>query len=227
MPVVREPSATLVVLKKLLVSLLCAGLFLTCTPYFPISRVKGKTFDCFLYVTHYPTNLTFYFSDDEFIEETTIFGKMFFIVVATTIARMKYYHAWLLSDAICNASGLGFNGYDAEGRPKWDLISNVDIINFEVNRCISQGKPFPLNAVHVAVWSQPQGQYRQLEQIHQSLVALHCLRADNQIPHCPNVLPVGHMARFLSWLLHNVPWWSVVHGGFPGCPTLDPPILFG
>ena len=47
---------------------------------------------------------------------------------------MKYYHAWLLADAICNASGLGFNGYTAEGKPKWDLISNVDIIKFEVSR---------------------------------------------------------------------------------------------
>ena len=61
---------------------------------------------------------------------------MLFIVVATTVARMKYYHAWMLSDAICNASGLGFNGYDPKGQPKWDLISNVDIINFEVKRFV-------------------------------------------------------------------------------------------
>ena len=45
---------------------------------------------------------------------------------------MKYYHAWLLADAICNASGLGFNGYTSSGKAKWDLISNVDIIKFEV-----------------------------------------------------------------------------------------------
>ena len=52
--------------------------------------------------------------------------------MATTIARMKYYHAWLLADAICNASGLGFNGFSERGDAKWDLISNVDILKFEV-----------------------------------------------------------------------------------------------
>jgi hypothetical protein len=58
---------------------------------------------------------------------------MMYLVVASTISRFKYYHAWLLADAICNASGLGFNGYDAKGRARWDLISNVDILKFEVS----------------------------------------------------------------------------------------------
>lgn len=38
----------------------------------------------------------------------------------------------LPADAVANASGLGFNGYDELGKPKWDLVSNVDIIEFEV-----------------------------------------------------------------------------------------------
>ncbi len=33
---------------------------------------------------------------------------------------------------VCNASGLGFNGYDENNEPKWDLLSNVDIFNIEV-----------------------------------------------------------------------------------------------
>lgn len=35
-------------------------------------------------------------------------------------------------EASCNASGMGFNGYSNDGHPKWDLMSNVDIIRFEV-----------------------------------------------------------------------------------------------
>ena len=72
------------------------------------------------------------FEDDDFVEDYSLFGKTLFILASTTIARMKYYHAWLLADAICNASGLGFNGYTSTGKAKWDLISNVDIIKFEV-----------------------------------------------------------------------------------------------
>lgn len=75
----------------------------------------------------------FYFAEPEFLEEFSLLSKMMYLVVATTIGRFKYYHAWLLADAICNASGLGFNGYDAKGRARWDLISNVDILRFEVS----------------------------------------------------------------------------------------------
>jgi hypothetical protein len=39
-----------------------------------------------------------------------------------------------IADAVANASGLGFNGYDELGKPKWDLVSNVDIIEFEVRK---------------------------------------------------------------------------------------------
>jgi hypothetical protein len=38
-----------------------------------------------------------------------------------------------MSDAICNESGLGFNGYDADGSPKWDLLTNIYVIPFEVS----------------------------------------------------------------------------------------------
>lgn len=54
-------------------------------------------------------------------------------MMATTVVRFKYYHAWLLADAICNNSGIGFNGYDDNGKSQWDLISNINVINFEVS----------------------------------------------------------------------------------------------
>ncbi|XP_028178809.1 lysophospholipid acyltransferase 1-like, partial [Ostrinia furnacalis] len=47
------------------------------------------------------------------------------------VVRCKYYHAWLLSEAICNNSGMGFNGYDNDGEPKWDKMSNIDVFGFE------------------------------------------------------------------------------------------------
>lgn len=53
-------------------------------------------------------------------------------MTSTTVTRFKYYHAWLLADAICNNSGLGFNGYDKDGNDKWDLISNINVVSFEV-----------------------------------------------------------------------------------------------
>ncbi|CAG2121854.1 unnamed protein product, partial [Medioppia subpectinata] len=47
------------------------------------------------------------------------------------MARFKYYHAWILGEVICNASGLGFAGFGHDGRPDWELMSNIDIFGFE------------------------------------------------------------------------------------------------
>ncbi|KAL4218134.1 Lysophospholipid acyltransferase 2 [Mactra antiquata] len=38
---------------------------------------------------------------------------------------------YFLGDAICNASGFGFNGYDKNGEPKWNLVTNVYIWGIE------------------------------------------------------------------------------------------------
>ncbi len=46
--------------------------------------------------------------------------------------RIKYYLAWVLADAVNNASGFGFNGYDKNGNAKWDLVTNVRILDLEV-----------------------------------------------------------------------------------------------
>lgn len=43
-----------------------------------------------------------------------------------------YYHAWILAEAVCNASGLGFSGFDENENAKWDLASNVKVLRVEV-----------------------------------------------------------------------------------------------
>ena len=43
-----------------------------------------------------------------------------------------FYFAWSLSDLVCNESGLGFNGYDSNGKPKWDLLTNFKIFDIDV-----------------------------------------------------------------------------------------------
>lgn len=40
----------------------------------------------------------------------------------------------MLAEAVNNASGLGFNGYDKFGNPKWDLSTNINIIQLEVEK---------------------------------------------------------------------------------------------
>lgn len=70
-------------------------------------------------------------TESEFLD-ASIFYKFWLLLMITNIIRFKYYHAWLLADAICNNSGLGFNGYDKDNNAKWDLISNINVVSFEV-----------------------------------------------------------------------------------------------
>ncbi|BES92546.1 MBOAT, membrane-bound O-acyltransferase family [Nesidiocoris tenuis] len=105
----KEPSPTLEVLKKVVISILCAILYTVVYPYFPITRLKSEEF--FL---------------------LSIPQQIMYMYVSTTTTRFKYYHAWTLAEAICNSSGLGFSGYGSNNEEKWDLCNNVDIKSFEL-----------------------------------------------------------------------------------------------
>ncbi|KHN80848.1 Membrane-bound O-acyltransferase domain-containing protein 2 [Toxocara canis] len=70
---------------------------------------------------------------------------LFFVVIF--LQRTQYYFAWILADAICNVSGLGFNGYDANGRARWDLVSNVDVIRVETRVNIANPGPATASAI--------------------------------------------------------------------------------
>lgn len=109
--IVIEPSPALAVVKKLVLSLLCAAMFVTLIPLHPIQRIK----------------------EDDFLDNTSALYKVWYLIVATMLVRFKYYHAWIFADAICNNSGMGFNGFNDKNEPQWDLISNVDVLEFETS----------------------------------------------------------------------------------------------
>ncbi|KAH8269611.1 hypothetical protein KR018_010510 [Drosophila ironensis] len=107
--VVLEPSPTKAVQRKVIGSLICAFIFMKFVKIYPVKDMK----------------------EEDFLENTSMAYKYWYAMMATTCIRFKYYHAWLLADAICNNSGLGFTGYDKDGQPKWDLISNINVLSFE------------------------------------------------------------------------------------------------
>lgn len=108
--VVLEPSPTKAVIRKVVGSLVCAFIFMKFVKIYPVKDMK----------------------EDDFMNNTSMVYKYWYAMMATTCIRFKYYHAWLLADAICNNSGLGFTGYDKDGNSKWDLISNINVLSFEV-----------------------------------------------------------------------------------------------
>ncbi|XP_072175406.1 lysophospholipid acyltransferase 2-like [Diadema setosum] len=107
--VYKEPSNKVALAGKLSFSVFCAVILLTLVPKYPIMR-----------------NV-----DDHHMETTTFWQKMIFVIVSVEVAKSKYFFGWVLADAMNNAGGLGFNGYDEDGKPKWDGVSNVIIWNFQ------------------------------------------------------------------------------------------------
>lgn len=69
--------------------------------------------------------------DDDFVRATPFYLQVVYLYLAMLALRPKYYFVWTLADAINNAAGFGFNGYDVDGSPRWDLISNLRILDIE------------------------------------------------------------------------------------------------
>lgn len=116
----EEPSPTRAVYKKIAIATACAFMFIKFLPLFPISRIK----------------------DDDFVENTSLSQKFLYLIVATSLVRFKYYFAWTLADAMCNNSGIGYNGVDEYENHKWDKFTNVDIFTFEVRKFPNKARSF-------------------------------------------------------------------------------------
>lgn len=104
-----EPGRWFAVGKKLAISVSCAFMHLTFNPMFDVMYLRTT----------------------DFTVRTPLYMRFGYVLVLTMLARLKYYVAWHLGEVLSNVSGLGFNGYDEKGRPKWDLLSNMDLWKFE------------------------------------------------------------------------------------------------
>ncbi|XP_013143611.1 PREDICTED: lysophospholipid acyltransferase 2 [Papilio polytes] len=109
-----EPSPRRAVLFKVVGSVAAAVLYLTLAQKYPLTVLEELTD---------PTS--------EVSRSWSAVYLLWYAYLSTLVVRCKYYHAWLLSEAICNNSGMGFNGYEADGTPKWDKMSNIDVFGFE------------------------------------------------------------------------------------------------
>ncbi|KAM3849366.1 lysophospholipid acyltransferase 2-like, partial [Diretmus argenteus] len=104
-----EPSPNMVVVRKLATCFFSLMVFLSVCKVCPVER-----------------NV-----DDDFIASTPFYARVVYLYLSMLTTRPKYYFVWTLADAINNAAGFGFNGYNIDGSPRWDLISNLRILDIE------------------------------------------------------------------------------------------------
>ncbi|XP_034031132.1 lysophospholipid acyltransferase 1 [Thalassophryne amazonica] len=104
-----EPSPLSAVCRKLMVCAGCLLFFLVVTRSLPIM----------------------YNVDPHFVSHASFLSRLTYAFVSIQAARPKFYFAWTLADAINNAAGYGFMGMDANGKPSWDLNTNLNILGIE------------------------------------------------------------------------------------------------
>ncbi|KAI9478450.1 MAG: MBOAT, membrane-bound O-acyltransferase family-domain-containing protein [Benjaminiella poitrasii] len=64
--------------------------------------------------------------------------KVLFIQLSGFLTRCKYYCIWYLSEGACILSGFGFHGLDSKGKPRWDRLNNVNVLDCEFAQSYKQ-----------------------------------------------------------------------------------------
>ncbi|XP_077151752.1 membrane-bound glycerophospholipid O-acyltransferase 2-like isoform X3 [Ranitomeya variabilis] len=83
---------------------------------------------CFLLAAHIMLSDQFTLSNDPNNSVPYLFLELYMTAASR---RPKYYFAWTLADAINNAAGFGYNGVSDDGKERWDLLSNLNILRIE------------------------------------------------------------------------------------------------
>ncbi|KYO22324.1 lysophospholipid acyltransferase 5 [Alligator mississippiensis] len=71
-----------------------------------------------------------YFLSDKFLEQSFWF-RCFYMLVWGKVVLYKYVTCWLVTEGVCILIGLGYNGQDENGKPKWDACANMKVWLYE------------------------------------------------------------------------------------------------
>ncbi|RPD66689.1 MBOAT-domain-containing protein [Lentinus tigrinus ALCF2SS1-7] len=83
-----------------------------------------------LYVLFWPEfNFTLTIEDE--FEARRLLSRIIFLQICGFFERTKYYAIWTLTEGASIQTGLGFTGYTAGGRTKWEGAKNVEIWKIE------------------------------------------------------------------------------------------------
>jgi len=78
------------------------------------------------------------------------FKRCQYLLFSTFCMRARYYFAFIFSEAVNNAGGLGFNGFDEKGQPRWNLLTNIK--PFELERATSLKVTLDVWNIQTALW---------------------------------------------------------------------------
>ncbi|XP_063150739.1 lysophospholipid acyltransferase 5 [Candoia aspera] len=95
-----------------------------------LKRLLLGIFFMIIYTVASPYITEKYLTSDDFLEQPFWF-RCFYILIWGKILLYKYVTCWLVTEGVCILTGLGYNGMDEKGMPKWDACANMKIWMFE------------------------------------------------------------------------------------------------
>ncbi|KAJ7361779.1 Lysophospholipid acyltransferase 1 [Desmophyllum pertusum] len=105
----KEPSPLMDVIKKMSSGFLCVFILFLTEADFPIAKN----------------------ADPKFITSQPLYWRVIYSCISGTVSKLRYYFAFKVAEAVNNMCGLGFNGYDENGKAKWNRVTNVNILKME------------------------------------------------------------------------------------------------
>jgi len=58
-------------------------------------------------------------------------SRVLYMRCSMEFCLMKYFGVWLMSEGICILTGIGFNGYEKDGKPLWNGLTNIKPYEFD------------------------------------------------------------------------------------------------
>lgn len=77
---------------------------------------------------HYPIK---YLVTEGYAEEP-FFRKLWLLLISGRVALWRYITVWLFAEASCIFTGISYRETDSEGGVKWDAVSNIHLLKFEL-----------------------------------------------------------------------------------------------
>ncbi len=121
-----------------------AGLKSLPNPTIAVAKCFGAGLLCYIGVFISGLMPTMGYIDSAAFFDRPLYFRFFYIWIAVTAGRFKYYFAWFMSETGCIASGLGFNGVkkikskdgETDEVVRWDRVNNVDVLKVEFGQSI-------------------------------------------------------------------------------------------
>ncbi|PIA15801.1 MBOAT-domain-containing protein [Coemansia reversa NRRL 1564] len=101
-------------------------------------RLAESIFWMIVYVVYSDTFTFANLAMRQFYARRSFISAALYLCITGVVVRAAYYTAWKMSEGACILTGLGFDGYDEHGNPRWMDIANIHVRDVELGSSIKQ-----------------------------------------------------------------------------------------